>query len=199
MQRDAFFMATDRHDHDITLAAPDPVGQALRSVRQSIRAGRLRADPRFWLSRESFASLRARYFADEGPEHGDEVASSAPPMAAEFLDLVRLLIEHRAHDGIEIEWLAHAIACGCMGKDHLYQDMGLPNRQALSDLLREHFTALFLKNTGNMKWKKFLYKQLCDRAEIQACSAPSCQACSDYWNCFGPEEPVSWDWSQIRE
>ena len=36
--------------------------------------------------------------------------------------------------------------------------------QALSQLLREHFPALCERNTGDMKWKKFLYKQLCDRS-----------------------------------
>jgi len=75
-----------------------------------------------------------------------------------------------------------------LGGNHLYQDMGLPDRQALSALLERHFTALYLKNVGNMKWKKFFYKQLCDRAEVKLCPAPSCQVCNDYRNCFGPEE-----------
>ena len=44
------------------------------------------------------------------------------------------------------------------------------------------------KNTGNMKWKKFFYKQLCDRAEVNLCKAPSCQVGADYRSCFGPEE-----------
>jgi len=29
---------------------------------------------------------------------------------------------------------------------------------------------------------------LCDRAEVRACSAPSCQVCVDYQKCFGPED-----------
>ncbi|HEX9173204.1 MAG TPA: nitrogen fixation protein NifQ, partial [Telluria sp.] len=88
----------------------------------------------------------------------------------------------------QTEWLAYAIASGCMGGNHLYEDMGLPNRQALSDLLNRHFTALFVKNAGNMKWKKFFYKQLCDRARVSTCKAPSCQACADLDACFGPED-----------
>ena len=99
-----------------------------------------------------------------------------------------LLLEHRSDAAEHTEWLAHAIASGCMGGNHLYQDMGLPDRQALSTLLERHFTALYLKNVGNMKWKKFFYKQLCDRAEVKMCPAPSCQVCNDYHNCFGSEE-----------
>ena len=68
--------------------------------------------------------------------------------------------------------------------------MGLTGRQALSDLLQQNFTALHDKNVGNMKWKKFFYKQLCERAEVNLCKAPSCQVCADYRSCFGPEEAV---------
>ncbi len=166
---------------------PEPVACALFGVLAGLAAGRLRAPgPTLGLAPERFAAMLAHY-----RDHADrEYALVDPPAALdEFDDLVRLFIDHRAHDGPEIEWLAHVIACACMGNDHLYQDMNLPNRQALSDLLRTHFTALFDKNTGNMKWKKFFYKQLCERAEVRACSAPSCQVCSDYANCFGPEEP----------
>jgi nitrogen fixation protein NifQ len=66
--------------------------------------------------------------------------------------------------------------------------MGLPSRDVLSQLLRRYFTTLHDKNTGNMKWKKFFYKQLCDQAEVNLCRAPSCQVCSDYAACFGPED-----------
>ena len=65
--------------------------------------------------------------------------------------------------------------------------MGLPNRDVLSQLLRRYFTTLYEKNIGNMKWKKFFYKQLCEQAKVMLCKAPSCQVCTDYTACFGPE------------
>lgn len=145
------------------------------------------------LAWEKFAELIGRYF----PGAAGAIRSAgpaawsmgcAPLRASEFDDLVALLLEHRANAAESTEWLAYAIASGCMGGNHLYQDMGLPHRQALSTLLQNHFTRLYEKNSGNMKWKKFLYKQLCERAEIRACSAPSCQVCQDYQNCFGPED-----------
>ena len=51
-----------------------------------------------------------------------------------------------------------------------------------------HFSALALRNNQDMKWKKFLYKQLCEQEGINACRAPSCEVCTDYLKCFGPEE-----------
>ena len=108
--------------------------------------------------------------------------------AEEIEDVLGLLLEYRSDDSDCTRWLAVAIAVGCMGQDHLYQDMGLPNRQALSELLKVRFTGLFERNVGNMKWKKFFYKQLCDRAAVNLCKAPSCQVCNDYHQCFGPED-----------
>jgi nitrogen fixation protein NifQ len=107
--------------------------------------------------------------------------------ADEFDDLRALLLAHRSEDNEESRWLACAVATACLGNNHLWQDMGLPNRSVLSELLRRYFTALHDKNTGNMKWKKFFYKQLCEQAEVNMCKAPSCKICTDYVACFGPE------------
>ena len=145
------------------------------------------------LGSERFIELLDRYFPGaSGLLHAQSCATPCDECvqlrADEFDDLVQLLLAHRSDAGEQTEWLAYAIASGCMGGNHLYQDMGLPDRQALSDLLNRHFTALFVKNVGNMKWKKFFYKQLCERAEVKACSAPSCQVCQDFNACFGPED-----------
>jgi nitrogen fixation protein NifQ len=43
-----------------------------------------------------------------------------------------------------------------------------------------------------MRWKKFFYLKLCERAEIRACRAPSCGVCKMQVECFGSEEaPLS--------
>ena len=148
----------------------------------------------FGLSETQFSCLVERYFPGAGRELFvlAEICDENTPCPAfcedEIQDLAALLLEHRANDRDETHWLAYAIAMGCMGGNHLWQDMGLSGRQALSDLLRQNFTALHDQNTGNMKWKKFFYKQLCDRAEVNMCKAPSCQVCNDYRQCFGPED-----------
>lgn len=109
----------------------------------------------------------------------------------EFGDLLDLLLEHRTIPDEKSRWLAHAVATACMADNHLWQDMGLPGRTVLSQLLNTFFTSLAQRNTGDMKWKKFFYRQICERSGLMVCRAPSCKVCSDYSNCFGSEEPVT--------
>ncbi len=130
--------------------------------------------------------LRERYFPHASGFPGATDGCVALP-AEEIEDLLWLLLEHRSDDSDETRWLAHAVTAACAGDNHLWQDMGLPDREVLSQLMQRHFAVLYGKNSGNMKWKKFFYKQLCERAEVNMCKAPSCGVCSDYANCFGPE------------
>ena len=119
--------------------------------------------------------------------------NKAPARDEETGDLVKLLLDHRAGVHQATEWVAAILAAGCLGNDHLWQDLGLTNREDLSDIIKHHFPGLYLKNTGNMKWKKFFYKQLCDQAEVRLCQAPSCAVCHDYAQCFGPEDANGWN------
>lgn len=115
------------------------------------------------------------------------VASAMPPTDDEFQDLLELLLEYRAVPDAAAARLCHFIATAALGENHLWQDMQLPDRDALSRLLRENFPALAAKNVNNMKWKKFFYRELCARAEVPICKSPHCAACCDYAVCFGPE------------
>lgn len=193
MRRDLLgYDALMRHARD-----PDDVlAQTFASVIVAAARGTLAAPGvGMGLDRQRFGALVDCYFPGAGAQLFGTRCDPATPCADctpvpgdEFEDLVSLLLEHRGDDSEQTEWLAYAVASGCMGGDHLYQDMGLPDRQALSELMTRHFGGLSAKNSANMKWKKFLYKQLCDRAEVRACSAPSCQVCVDYLKCFGPED-----------
>lgn len=82
--------------------------------------------------------------------------------------------------------IAETIAVACLGSKHLWQDLQLPSRSALSVLMRQWFPTLVALYVGGMKWKKFLYKQLCERQEIFVCKSPSCALCADHALCFGP-------------
>lgn len=106
----------------------------------------------------------------------------------EFDDIVDLLTDYCCDHSEETGYVILFIADACMGENHLWQDMGLVNREALSNLMKCYFPQLFAKNTANMKWKKFFYKQLCERAEIMICKSPTCGVCVDYQVCFGPED-----------
>ena len=109
----------------------------------------------------------------------------------EVADLITLLVDHAdpaAGPCHLVHATARAVAVACLGDDHLWQDLQLASRAELSALLRHWFPALVEKNRIDMKWKKFLYKQLCEREEVFVCKAPSCAVCHDHPRCFGPEE-----------
>jgi len=140
------------------------------------------------IATDDFDRLMERYFPGTGTERQALSSGCAPLRDDEFQEVQDLLLEYRADDSDETLWLTSAVAAACLGDNHLWQDLGLANRQELSDLLQANFPLLYARNTGNMKWKKFFYKQLCERAEVQACRAPSCAVCGDYAGCFGNEE-----------
>ncbi|MEX3960351.1 nitrogen fixation protein NifQ [Trinickia symbiotica] len=108
----------------------------------------------------------------------------------EMEDLV-VLLEAHADPGAgttdEVHCVAHALACAFPGANHLWQDLRLPSRRELSALLGYWFPLLAAKNVYGMKWKKFFYKQLCEREGLVVCKAPSCGLCPDWAHCFGPE------------
>jgi nitrogen fixation protein NifQ len=102
----------------------------------------------------------------------------------EYDDLVALLIEHAREASAQIHSVARWLAFSCMGENHLWEDLGLPERPALTSLIGECFPGLRQLNSQNMRWKKFFYKQLCNRAQVFACRAPTCDQCSEFALCF---------------
>jgi len=173
----------------------DPVTRAFAGALETSRAALPAAQP-LGLDGAAFQALLVRYFptaANDLPEFtGAADAVGCPALRSEeYDDLLQLLLAYRSDGSDETTlWLASAVAAACLGQNHLWQDLGLANRQELSELLKTRFAALYARNTGNMKWKKFFYKQLCERAGVNACRAPSCQVCGDYFQCFGPEEAL---------
>ena len=137
-----------------------------------------------------FAALLVRHF----PGVALPPAARRPSLAwdsrllEEKEELVKLLDLHRASRDVSEGWISVIVATGCMADDHLWQDLGLWSRRDLSELMVRNFPALAAKNDRDMKWKKFLYKQLCQQEGIYLCRAPSCAVCCDYALCFGPEE-----------
>jgi len=103
-------------------------------------------------------------------------------------DLRQLLDQHRTGRSDSEKWMVDIMIAGCFGSDHLWQDLGLWCRADLSKLMMDNFKPLAERNTKDMKWKKFLYKQLCETEGIYTCRAPSCEVCKDYDNCFGSED-----------
>lgn len=83
--------------------------------------------------------------------------------------------------------LAAMIARRAQRPNHLWQDLGLRNRDELSLLMTRHFAPLARRNSKDMKWKKFFYRTLCRDADYALCTAPSCGECCDFDLCFNAE------------
>lgn len=165
---------------------PDTLSAALAGVIGSRLATGARPLIR-QLSEAPFQKLVNEFFPGCELTNGEASPGLRPAGTDEFDDLVGLLLDHRAEPTEERAWLAFAVATAAMGENHLWQDMGLGSRDVLSALMAEHFPGLHALNATNMKWKKFFYRQLCERAGVPICKAPHCRECCDYAVCFGPE------------
>ena len=102
----------------------------------------------------------------------------------EIEDLVALLVEHATYPGVLSRHLARALAEASMGPNHLWEDLGLASREQLNALMQAYFTSLKALNVNNMRWKKFFYRTLCERADILICKSPHCEQCEDKPQCF---------------
>ena len=165
-----------RPNDPATLALAGVIAESLRTRRQPLIRG---------LSETCFQEMLNEFFSGLAYSNGHSVTPSSG--FDEFDEIVELLLEHRAGSSEQETWLAYAIASAAMGENHLWQDMGLPSRKVLSQLMQAHFPSLAAKNSADMKWKKFFYRQLCERAGVPICKAPRCADCCDYRACFGPE------------
>lgn len=138
------------------------------------------------LSETDFQQLLQRHFnIDKLPINSN--LQYLPAMLPEADDLRQLFMQH-CTDDLECSWMAEILITGCAGNNHLWQDLGLWQRVDLTALIQNNFPSLAAKNTFDMKWKKFFYKQLCLAEGVYVCRAPSCAVCSDYAACFGTEE-----------
>jgi nitrogen fixation protein NifQ len=140
---------------------------------------------------ESTAPEMATLVADLAGPTGPETrfTEQVAERRVEFDALVELLLRDVTGgiDAGEAAGVARAVAAGCLGEQHLWRDLGLPDRAALRALLETYFHALAADNTMDMRWKKFIYRRLCRWGGFATCKSPSCGVCVDYAECFGPE------------
>jgi nitrogen fixation protein NifQ len=85
-------------------------------------------------------------------------------------------------------WLARILAARAAHSGHLWRAMGLFARADLTSAISRHLPALARDNTHGMRWKRFLYKKLCEQSGGVMCKTPDCRACSDFALCFGVQE-----------
>lgn len=171
-------------------AATLPNTDLLARMLATRRGGQGELPERLGLSFKQYHGMMARHFPGIDPSsyaHGDDIDLLRAPERGELREL---LLRHGSDTmpADELAWIADIIIAGCMGGNHLWQDMGLWSRKELSILITQNFASLAEKNSRDMKWKKFLYKQLCNAEGIYTCRAPSCEVCEDFDACFGSEE-----------
>jgi len=170
-------------DHAAGLPNDDLFARMIAS--QAVGLGAL--PPGLGLFGPDYVALLARHFPGAGLPAPTDRPAFDPGGMPERDDLLALLLDHVAGRDDSERSMAAIVVVACMGGDHLWQDLGLWNRADLSRLMNENFPALSAKNDRDMKWKKFLYRQVCEREGIHVCPAPACQVCVDYAKCFGPE------------
>ncbi|MDP2505651.1 nitrogen fixation protein NifQ [Oceanobacter sp. 3_MG-2023] len=176
------------------------LGQILRSQRQGRTClpyylGLKPVDYRWFLHRYLYGQNRYQSLPfpqqqdRDNQRHGADLRQQLLEMREdEWLEIRQLLLQHRAGKDDSELLMADMVAAGCLGKEHLWRDLGLLNRGELSALLSQNFPALVAANDRDMKWKRFFYKQLCEAGGGYVCRAPSCDDCTAYAECFGPED-----------
>jgi nitrogen fixation protein NifQ len=180
----------DVYDRLMAARRGDPVEDTLARILASWTLGD-GAMPRWLgLGRERFEEMMQAHFPGLPSDALSEVEATLDvERQLEMADLQKLLLQHRTDPHSDAQALmADIVVVGCMGNDHLWQDLGLWCRADLSKLMNDNFAPLAARNDRDMKWKKFLYKQLCETEGIYTCRSPSCEVCVDYTVCFGPEE-----------
>lgn len=131
----------------------------------------------------SLAALRDCWFA--GLELPDLEAPLAP-IPADQDAIGRLILWRGGRLDPEARWLAAIMARRSMEPHHLWEDMGLPSRAALNEMITRQFPRLKAANSQNMRWKKFFYRQICSDQGFALCLSPTCDACPERAECFPP-------------
>ncbi|SFI18267.1 nitrogen fixation protein NifQ [Bradyrhizobium sp. cf659] len=143
------------------------------------------------LSEQQLNDVLARYFPSAMVRAFAWMPKSASEIDDETIMVRDLLLAQRSTEGETGRWLAAMVARRAMEPNHLWEDLGLRERPELSRLLTRHFAPLAARNTGNMRWKRFFYRMLCEDDGFVMCTSPVCTQCNDFDLCFGEESGES--------
>jgi len=145
------------------------------------------------LAPEEVPAILQDYFPGSDPgdleRHSAPAAGPPPELNAEVLTILLSHVPQDA-DGRPVRtarWLAQIIAARAAHPGHLWVAMGLFERPELTAAIRRHLPTLAAANSQNMRWKRYLFKQVCDLHGAVLCKSPNCGVCSDYALCFAPE------------
>jgi nitrogen fixation protein NifQ len=146
------------------------------------------------LNATDLAALLRTWFPGSDPALLTRYATpgTTPPPEANP-DVRRIILSHIPRDAAgspvaSARWLAHILTARAAHPGHLWVAMGLFERPQLSAAIRRHLPSLAEANHRNMRWKRFLFKQVCDLNGGILCKSPNCGDCCDYALCFPDSE-----------
>lgn len=168
----------------------DPILAPIKGVLRNAQEGELplftwtlgMAQPAFIaMLRECFPEIEELEML---PDHQYQGLMATIP--EDFLMVKNLLLDlcSTKKNAKHVDWLASAVAAGCQGSRHLWQDLGLSHRDEVSAILQEYFEPLYLLNTQNLKWKRFIYAQLGMQQGKPDLQPPKCRQCDQFGVCF---------------
>ncbi|CAM3918532.1 NifQ [Vibrio aerogenes CECT 7868] len=115
------------------------------------------------------------------------LAELAELRQTERQDLVALLNQYRNQQEPLSALMTTVLSFACLGTQHLWRDLGMPERPKLTQLFGFYYPQLQARNDKNMRWKRFLYRQLCSSGGDYVCRSPSCDTCTSFAECFEVE------------
>jgi len=139
-----------------------------------------------------FAGLLARQFPHLRSVDTVALTSAVAPLPlpathAAFVATLHARLMDDANPAVardDADCLAAIIAHACLRPDHLWRDLGLDGRDAVSAMLARFFPALAARNVAHLRWKKFLAHEVAASLGVPRGPAPGCPGCEDFGFCF---------------
>ncbi|WP_175846674.1 nitrogen fixation protein NifQ [Burkholderia arboris] len=144
------------------------------------------------LSPARFAGLLARQFphlpsTDSAAFMPTVALALLPASHSAFVSTLHTRLMTDANPAVardDADCLASIIAHACLRPDHLWRDLGLDGRDAVSAMLDRFFPALAARNVTHLRWKKFLAQEVAASLGVPPGPAPGCPGCEDFGFCF---------------
>lgn len=145
------------------------------------------------LTEDELSALLAYFFPSCDHSIFSQTVSETTPAPDSNLDILIIMLAHVPCDATvgrtqTSEWLARAIAARLTQPGHLWVAMGFFERPQLTAAIRRHLPTLAAANYNGMRWKRYLFKQVCEMNGGLLCKSPNCGDCSDYAFCFAAED-----------
>ncbi|MDR3602155.1 MAG: nitrogen fixation protein NifQ [Desulfosporosinus sp.] len=89
-----------------------------------------------------------------------------------------MLIANRTSATPLESWVAHIFIRRCQVGDHMWRSIGLFSRNELTEAMLRYFKPLAVKNIYDLKWKRFIYRQMREENNLDLEKYPYCENCS---------------------